>query len=29
LKHPIFTWFWVFYPTKINGGQIGGPKYLH
>jgi len=29
LKHPIFTWFWVYYPSKINGGQMGGPKYLN
>jgi hypothetical protein len=29
LKHPIFTWFWVNFPIKINGGQIGGPKYLN
>jgi len=29
LKHPIFTWLWVNFPIKINGGQIGGPKYLN
>jgi hypothetical protein len=27
-NHPFFTWFWVYYPPKINGGRMGGPKYL-
>jgi len=26
---PFFTWFWVYYPPKINGGRMGGPKYLN
>jgi len=24
-----FTWFLVYYPPKINGVQMGGPKYLN
>jgi len=27
--HPFFEWFRVYYPPKINGGQMGGPKYLN
>jgi len=28
-NHTLFTWFWVYYPPKINGGWMGGPKYLN
>jgi hypothetical protein len=27
-KQPFFTWFSVYYPSNINSGWMGGPKYL-
>jgi hypothetical protein len=29
LKHPFFAWYWVYNPQNINGGRMGGPKYLN
>ncbi len=29
LNHPFFAWFWVYNPPKINGAQMGGPKYVN
>jgi hypothetical protein len=28
-KHTFFAWFRVNYPQHINGGLMGGPKYLN